>query len=133
MTNWINSAEKKPEQGREVLAWHPDRGFEICRFDGDGSWHGPSEQGEDGPSHWMPLPDTPADAPNESGPSLIRGDIVEDRLMLDIDEDKETIAVLMQHFLEGDAAVVNGERRFIVDMKNEIVDGKMISIFFLGK
>lgn len=132
MTNWIRTAEHKPEKGEKVLAWHPERGFEICRIDGTGVWCG-----SDGtcvePTHWLALPDPPADQGDETLSAGISGKVVDGRLLLDIDEDKETVAALMQHYLRGDAAVVNGARRFIVDMKNEMIDGKMVSVFILGE
>ena len=133
MTNWIESSEKMPEKGEKVLAWYAGKGYEIDCIEESGSWSGSPGKEGGGPTHWMPLPAPLGSSRDESLPTGIQGEVVEDRLMLDIDEEKETVAVLMQHYLRGDAATVNGERRFIIDMKNEMIDGKMVSIFFLGE
>ncbi len=120
-----------PEKGERVLAWHPDRGFEIGCIDGAGVWCGPDGEYRVEPTHWQLLPAPPADRGNEEATAGISGEVVDGRLKLDIDADKGTAAVLMQHYIRGDAAIVNGVRCFIVDMKNELIDGKMVSVFFL--
>lgn len=131
--DWIKTDKKLPEKGTRVLGWYgdPAYNYDIAFIDDEGSWAGALSGNRTGPSHWMPLPQPPGEDDGIISLADIKGDIAEDRLMLDIDKEKETVAALMQYFINGSVAVVNGMDYFVIDMKNEIIGGKMMSVFYL--
>jgi hypothetical protein len=135
MMRWIRVEERMPEKGETVLVWYGEGrgGYVIGRIGDGGTWEMKDPAVEGSPTHWMFLPGAPGTAEEENTLRDIAGDIAEDRLVLNIGERKEAVAVLMQHFIDGSAAVINGERYFVLDMKNETAGEGVASVFYLKK
>lgn len=133
MRYWIKAENSLPEKGRKVLVWCGEGldCYEIASIDDNGAWSGMSP-GCVPPALWMSLPEPPGEG-KDIVSSSIRGDVIEGRLLLDIAEDKESVAELMQCYINGCTAVVNGESYLVADIKNEIIGEKVISIFFLHR
>jgi hypothetical protein len=132
---WIHVEERMPEKGETVLVWNGDGqpGYDLAYIGEGGTWE-KKDQGEEwAPTHWMSLPGPPGTAHEAGAVDDITGEITDERLVLDIEERKETVAALMQHFIDGRAAVINGEKYFVLDMKNEMADGEVASVFYLKK
>ncbi len=130
--HWIKTSDRLPEKGSVVLVWHhgQETGFGLASIDEGGEWISSSGT-EAQPSYWMSLPRPPGESASLRAEG-VRGEVISGRLMLDIDEEPETVAWLMQHFIDGSAAVVNEAEYFVTDMKNEVIEGKMLSVFFLS-
>jgi len=128
MEEWIKVEERLPEKGMKVLVWSCEAsgGYELASIDEYGTWTGALSV-----THWTLLPDPPSGPQADTLPCEACEGVVDDRLMLDIDEDKETVAELMQHYINGEALIVKGKSYFVVDMKNEIIDEKVWSVFYL--
>lgn len=126
--NWTRVEDYLPEKGLRVLVWN-GHGFKIAEIGGRGKWKG---AGLRRPTHWMHLPKAPRIG--DGGPGFgIRAEVANDRLSLDIEKEKETVALLMQHFIDGNPVVINGKGYFVVDMKNEMLEENLASVFYLKK
>lgn len=129
MRDWIKVEHRLPEKGRKVLVWCGkgiDR-FDIAAVGEDGAWTGFT--GSVTPDWWTSLPEPPSQFKDAAPASDIRGEVIDGRLVLDISEDKESVAELMQCFINGEAVSINGKSYLVMDIKNEIIGGKVISIF----
>ncbi len=128
MTKWISADERFPEKGEKVLVWccGENEGYGLDSLDEQGFWVEMKSV-----THWMELPEPPSMVQRAVPETDIRVEITDDRLMIDIDEDKETFAVLMQCYINGNVAGINGESFFVVDMKNEMINDKMVAVFYL--
>jgi hypothetical protein len=133
---WIRFEDRLPEKGMPVLVWYGDGlpGNGVAFIHENGKWKGRRPKGKKTPTHWMSLPNPPGAAYEDASLQDIKGEIIDNRLALNIEDQKEAVAVLMQHYIDGGSAAINGERYFVVDMKNEVaVDGHMASVFYLKK
>lgn len=134
MRNWIRAEDRLPEKGRKVLVWYGEGldCYDVAAVDEYGAWTGLLGGGAI-PGYWMTLP-VPPTANKDIVPAAdIKGEVTDGRLLLDIAEDKESVAEIMQCYINGDTAVVNGEGYLVVDIKNEIIGEKVISIFSLRR
>jgi hypothetical protein len=61
--SWIDAEARKPDESTHVLAAFKNGDIEIAWFEG-GDWWG-SDRGDE-PTHWMPLPITPASSSSSS-------------------------------------------------------------------
>ena len=132
MGRWIKTDNGLPEKGKQVLVW---RGEGIGRYDiasvaEDGTWRG-LRKGSAPPVYWMSLPELPSESGDAAPAAGIRGEVIDGRLMIDIAEDKESVAELMQCYINGEVVFINEERYLVADIKNEIIGEKVISIFSL--
>lgn len=125
---WTKVDDRLPEVGLSVLAWN-GHGFKIAKIGWHGKWVG---AGVRKPTHWMRLPEPPLGT-NEGLHSEIRAKIINDSLSLDIEQEKEKVASLMQHFIDGTPIVINADSYFVMDMKNEISGKNLASVFYLKK
>jgi hypothetical protein len=134
MRDWIRIEESLPEKGKKVLVWYGEGigCYGIAAVDEDAAWTG-LLTGCATPACWMPLPEPPSVIKDVVSAADIKGEVIDGRLMLDITEDKESVAELMQCYINGEAAVVNGESYFVVDMMNEAIGEKMVSVFYLRR
>jgi hypothetical protein len=132
---WIRVEDKLPEKGETVLVWSGDGqgGFDLACIGDGGTWERRDRAVDGSPTHWMFLPGPPGTAYEDDPLHDIAGEITEERLVLNIDERKEAVAALMQHFIDGRAAVINGERYFVLDMRNEMAGEGVASVFYLKK
>lgn len=133
MRYWIKAENSLPEKGRKVLVWCGEGidCYKIASLDDNGAWSG-MPPGCVSPALWMSLPEPPGGG-KDIASSSIRGDVIEGRLLLDIAEDKESVAELMQCYINGGTAVVNGESYLVADIKNEVIGEKVISVFSLRR
>ena len=133
--HWIRTEEKLPGVESKVLAYYGDPVFryDIVFIDESGNWTATFSADRTVPSYWMPIPEPPSEEEAPQSPYGISVEVVEDRVMLDIDEEKEVVAALMQHFIKGDTAIVNGTDFFVIDMKNEMIGEKIVSVFYLRR
>jgi hypothetical protein len=134
MRDWIRTEESLPEKGKKVLVWYSEGigCYDIAAVDENAAWTG-LLPGCATPAYWMPLPEPPSGIKDVVSAADIRGEVIDGRLMLDITEDKESVAELMQCYINGEAAVVNDESYFVVDMMNEAIGEKMVSVFYLRR
>lgn len=66
---WISCREQRPPRGLQVLAYGPNKGnnssgvnMDICVWDGFDWWNDGGTEicwGDEGWTHWMPLPELP--------------------------------------------------------------------------
>ena len=136
MRAWIRTYDRLPEKDKKVLVWYGEGSdsYDIAAVDAHGAWTAAIGEGEI-PVCWMALPVPPTgDEDRDIVPAVdIQGEVKDGRLLLDIAEDKESVAELMHCFINGEPAVVNGEGYLVVDIKNEIIGEKVISIFSLRR
>jgi len=134
MRDWIRTQDGLPEKGKKVLVWRGEGSdcYDIAAVDEYGSWTGLLEWGTI-PGYWMTLPAPPTGNKDVVPSAGIKGEVKDGRLLLDIAEDKEAVAELMQSYINGEAATVNGERYFVADMLNEAVGEKIVSVFCLRR
>jgi len=134
MRDWIKAENSLPEKGKKVLVWCGEGidCYDIAEVDENGAWAGLIREGAF-PSWWMSLPVPPTGNEDVVPAAYIKGEVKDGRLLLDIAEDKESVAELMHCFINGEPAVVNGEGYLVVDIKNEIIGEKVISIFSLRR
>ncbi len=133
MGKWIKTDKAAPEKDRKVLVWCGEgikSSYGIASIDEVGKWTGLPKRSAR-PLYWMHLPEPPSKTTDGVPASGVRGTVVDGRLMLDIAEDKESVAELMQCYINGDEVIINGERYLVADIKNEIIGGKVISVFSL--
>lgn len=129
---WISAEETLPQTGRRVLVWSADLAcHEIASLDEGGGWKGRSGESLD-VSYWMYLPGPPPPLPGEAAIG-ITAEVIGNCVTLALDDNKETVAELMQHFLNSDQVTINGSPYFVEDMKNEIVGDNAVSTFYLRK
>ena len=119
---WILVEERLPEKGKTVLVWNADShlGYELACIGEGGTWERKDRAVDGSPTHWMSLPGPPGTTYEEGAVHEIVGDITDERLVLHIDEQKETVAALMQHFIDGRAAVINGEVASVFYLKKAL-------------
>ena len=133
--HWVSVHDRLPEKEGTVLAWYgaPSFSYVLCCLDEDGNWQEEGTGEGATPTHWMPLPEPPG-TPELAPSPVAQGEVVGDRLVLDIREQKETVASLMQRFIDGRPAIINGEQYLVVDMTNEMIaDEHVSSVFCLKK
>lgn len=134
MGKWIKTGTAFPEKGRKVLVWFGEGNehYDIASIGEGGRWTSLHE-GSILPAYWMPLPEPPSESKDAVQTAGIRGEVINDRLMLDIAEEKESVAELMQCYINGEEAYINDERYLVADIKNEIIGEKVISVFSLRR
>jgi hypothetical protein len=134
MRDWIKTENSLPEKGKKVLVWYGegcDR-YDIAAVDEYGVWTGLLGEGAI-PVYWMAFPAPPSGTEDVAPAANIKGEVKDGRLLFDIAEDKESVAELMQCYINGEVAVINGEGYLVADMKSEIIGEKVISIFSLRR
>ncbi len=134
MRSWIRTDKRLPKKGKKVLVWcgeGVDR-FDIAEMDEGGTWTGLLKESKL-PAYWMPLPEPPSELRDAFPAGGIIGEVIDGRLMLDIEQDKESVAELMHCYINGEEALINGEKYLVGDIKNEILGEKVISIFSLRR
>lgn len=134
MGKWFKTDKGLPEKGRKVLVWCGGGigPYDIASVDEGGRWTGLLD-GSALPEYWMPLPEPPSESKDIGPANGIRGEVVDGRLMLDIAEDKESVAELMQCYINGEEVFINDERYLVSDIRNEIIGEKVISVFCLRR
>jgi hypothetical protein len=134
MGKWIKTDKGLPENGKKVLVWHGegDDHYDIAAVDEGGTWTG-LLKGSVLPDYWTHLPESPLESRDAFPAAGIRGEVIDGRLMLDIAEDKESVAELMQCYINGEEVLIKDERYLVADIKNEIIGGKVISVFSLRR
>jgi hypothetical protein len=134
MGKWIKSERALPERGEKVLVWFGEGAgrYDIASVDEGGAWIGLLKKSVL-PAYWTPLPEPPSESGDAVPAAGIRGEVIDGRLMLDIAEDKESVAELMQCYINGEEVFISGERFLVADIKNEIIGEKVISVFFLRR
>ncbi len=131
--HWTDINERLPARGLTVLVWYGDgsAGYGLARFDEGGNWEEIGPHQENAPTHWAFLPEPPGAACDDVASAGIKAEIAEGRLVLNVGKERETFALLMQHFIDGSSAIINGERYFVVDIRNEADGEGMASVFYL--
>jgi hypothetical protein len=125
--DWIKTSDKHPAAGMQVLTWRADNSdYVISAVDETGGWKGLSAA----PTHWMTLPDPPMENSANAQGNDIKGDIIDGRMSLSMDEQRETVAELMQFYISGNKVLVNGIGYYVVDMENEIDAAQVVTIFY---
>jgi hypothetical protein len=134
MGKWIKTDKGLPEKGKKVLVWCGEgiERYDIAAVDEGGKWTG-LLKGSAPPAYWTPLPEPPSELRDAVPVAGIRGEVVDGRLMLDIEEDKESVAELMQCYINGEEVFINDESYLVGDIKNEIIGEKIISVFSLRR
>jgi hypothetical protein len=134
MGRWIKTDKAIPEKGMRVLVWRGEGidHYDIASVDEDGKWTGLLNRSAP-PLYWMHLPEPPSESTDSVPAAGVRGTIIDGRLMLDIAEDKESVAELMQCYINGEEVLINDERYLVGDIKNEIIGEKVISVFSLRR
>ncbi len=125
---WIKVDDRLPEEGINVLVWN-GHSFRIAKIGSHGKWVG---AGVRRPTHWMRIPEAPSST-DDGCHSGIRSQISNDRLTVDIEHEKEKVALLMQHFIAGNPVLINGKGYFVVDMKNEMSGENLVSVFYVKR
>jgi hypothetical protein len=134
MGKWIKTARGLPKKGKKVLVWCGEGidHYDIASVDEGGTWTG-LLNGSILPDYWTHLPEPPSESRDAVPAAGIGGEVIDGRLMLDIAEDKESVAELMQCYINGEEVLINGERYLVGDIKNEIIGEKVISVFSLRR
>ncbi len=134
MGKWMKTERGLPEKGKKVLVWYGEDigSYDIATVNEGGVWTG-MFVGAGSPTFWMSLPEPPSESGDALPQSDIKGEVIDGRLMLDIEEDKESVAELMQCYINGGAVIINNESYLVGDIKNEIIGEKVISVFSLRR
>lgn len=131
--DWIKCEDRLPESGVRVIAWYEGTsyGYDLSEVDENGQWKGVLSGNGLSPAFWMAFPALPAAVMEEAIQGSLKGEIIGGRLIYDIEEDKEAVAELMQHYINGREACINDGSYYVVDMKNEMVGDKLVTSFYL--
>ena len=131
MTPWTKVNDRLPSPGLPVLAWYGSPAdYGIAAVDEQGEWRESVDGRTGAPTHWMLLPEPPGEPSETAQPESMKGKIVEGRMSLKMDEDRETVAALMQYYINGKSLAVEGEEYYVVEMKNEMTDGRVVTTFY---
>jgi len=129
--DWISVEDEMPDLQKKVLIWKGGENVDygISFLDDLGLWSGMPDGSS--PTHWMPLPGAPEAAGGVTLPQSVTGKIADGCVMFRLDEDKETIAALMHHYITGEPARIQGGLYYVTDMKNGISDSHVVTTFLL--